>query len=312
MNRHRLPVLAALLPLLLLQAAWPLGTGDLATDFTLPKHGSSQTVQLKNYAGNVIVLDFFAYWCPPCQASSPDVEENIQKYYKQKGGNPNGVPVQLISLNIESSNPSQTDTFIQNGALELVLDDLSGQAYNQYSLGAIPLFVIINGASNTTKYKQWEILYKDAGYAGSSAFKAIIDTVALSGNTTTTTAAAAVTVSAGSDVTLSSSATSATLSGSASSSTGSISTYLWTLASGSGATIVSPNSASTLVTGLTSGTYVFRLTATNSSGGSNTDDVILTVGALTTASTSSSTSTTSNSTGYKPAAAGEGGGCLLK
>jgi hypothetical protein len=59
---------------------------------------------------------------------------------------------------------------------------------------------------------------------------------------------------------------------------GTISTYAWTKISGpSTFTITSPSAASTTITGLIEGTYVFRLTVTDNDGGTDTDDITITV-----------------------------------
>lgn len=61
-----------------------------------------------------------------------------------------------------------------------------------------------------------------------------------------------------------------------------ITTYAWTNISGPNTpTIVSTSSSKTSVTGLISGTYVFRLTVTNRNGQTNTDDVTLYVSSST-------------------------------
>ncbi|WP_165750494.1 Ig domain-containing protein, partial [Cellulophaga sp. Z1A5H] len=65
---------------------------------------------------------------------------------------------------------------------------------------------------------------------------------------------------------------SVTLTGSATDSDG-IATYTWTKISGGGSTIVTPTAASTLVTGLLEGTYIFRLTATDNLGSENFAEV---------------------------------------
>lgn len=59
---------------------------------------------------------------------------------------------------------------------------------------------------------------------------------------------------------------------------GTINTYLWTKMSGPATfTITNPNNASTTITGLVAGTYVFRLTVTDDDGAQDTDDVQITV-----------------------------------
>lgn len=60
---------------------------------------------------------------------------------------------------------------------------------------------------------------------------------------------------------------------------GTIVAYAWTKISGTGGTITSPSTASTTVTGLTSGVYVFQLRVYDNLGDTNTDQVTITVSA---------------------------------
>ncbi len=70
---------------------------------------------------------------------------------------------------------------------------------------------------------------------------------------------------------------SVTLSGSATAGTGTIASYLWTKISGGIGTITNPNTASTTVTGLDIGTYLFQLTVTDNSGFQGKDTMQVTV-----------------------------------
>jgi cytochrome c biogenesis protein CcmG/thiol:disulfide interchange protein DsbE len=54
-----------------------------APDFTL-KRISGDPVSLKQFRGNIVLLDFWATWCPPCRQSIPELIE-LQKKYKDKG-----------------------------------------------------------------------------------------------------------------------------------------------------------------------------------------------------------------------------------
>ena len=82
------------------------------------------------------------------------------------------------------------------------------------------------------------------------------------------------TANAGNNITITLPTNSVTLTGSGNDPDGTITTYAWTRISGPlGYTIVSPNAATTSVTGLIAGTYVFRLTVTDNSGASAFDDV---------------------------------------
>ncbi len=86
------------------------------------------------------------------------------------------------------------------------------------------------------------------------------------------------TVSAGSNQTITLPTSSATLSGSASDADG-IASYAWSKVSGTGGTISSPSAASTTVTGLTAGSYTFKLTVTDTKGASSSANVSVTVNA---------------------------------
>lgn len=150
--------------------------GSTAPDFTVRNHATGQPLRLYNYAGCIIVLDFWAYWCGPCQSAAADMEPNIVQYYRNNGGNRWGAPVQVISISVDLSDPASANSFIQTYGLQLVGDDNSG-TYSRYGDGYIPYMVVINGATNSTNYGSWQVLHSQAGY-DRTAIKTAIDSVA--------------------------------------------------------------------------------------------------------------------------------------
>jgi hypothetical protein len=91
---------------------------------------------------------------------------------------------------------------------------------------------------------------------------------------------------AGPDKTITLPTNSVALSGSGSDADGSIASYSWSKVSGpSGSSFSSTTSASTTVSGLVQGTYVFRLTVTDNLGATGSDDVTVTVNGATPPST---------------------------
>jgi len=50
--------------------------GDLAPDFTLPMYGGGE-VTLSELRGKVVLLDFWATWCPPCMQELSVVQEKV-------------------------------------------------------------------------------------------------------------------------------------------------------------------------------------------------------------------------------------------
>ena len=58
----------------------PLAIGTVAPDFTV-QDPSGAPVHLSDYKGKVVVIDFWATWCGPCQAAMPHTNE-IAKEFK--------------------------------------------------------------------------------------------------------------------------------------------------------------------------------------------------------------------------------------
>lgn len=58
----------------------PVGieVGDRAPNFTLPDL-NGRSVSLSDFRGHVVIIDFWASWCPPCRASMPA----LRKYYEE-------------------------------------------------------------------------------------------------------------------------------------------------------------------------------------------------------------------------------------
>ncbi len=71
------------------EAAPPEPTADASTgsikaaDFTL-KSVTGEDISLSDYAGKVVILDFWATWCPPCRMEIPHFND-LAKEYGDKG-----------------------------------------------------------------------------------------------------------------------------------------------------------------------------------------------------------------------------------
>ncbi len=136
---------------------------QIANDFTITNRANNQPLHLADFAGKILVLDFFAYWCGPCKQSSPQLEIYIQQYYASLGGNPHGVPVQVVAIETDNTNPALTASFVSNAGIDFSALDGPG-AYSQFGSGGIPQFVIINCVAGSPTNPQYQVLYSQAGY----------------------------------------------------------------------------------------------------------------------------------------------------
>lgn len=105
-----------------------------APDFTLPLLGGGE-VSLSGLKGKVVVLDFWASWCPPCVATLPGTADVAQKYADRN--------VVVYAINVNEA-PEEIEAFLKanNISIPTALARQSG-VDRQYGVQYIPqLFVI--------------------------------------------------------------------------------------------------------------------------------------------------------------------------
>ena len=155
--------------------------GEVVEDFALIDRATRQPVSLSDFAGRIVLLDWFAWWCPFCQAAAPQLLEGIDTYYEARNGNPDGIEVVHVGVNLQSGQEAQTQNFVNRAGLNLVLEDFNRTVARRFASGGQPIFAIINGVANSPSHRQWELLYSQLGYGQTTfpveTFRAAIDSV---------------------------------------------------------------------------------------------------------------------------------------
>ncbi|MBL8049606.1 MAG: TlpA family protein disulfide reductase [Anaerolineales bacterium] len=105
--------------------------GFLAPDFTLNTLDGSQ-ITLSTLRGKIVVINFWATWCPPCRAETPALQNSFEQYKD----------VDIVILGIDLANQDSIDNvknFVRDFTLTYpILLDIEGKVANLYQNNALP------------------------------------------------------------------------------------------------------------------------------------------------------------------------------
>jgi thiol-disulfide isomerase/thioredoxin len=119
-----------------LTTAHATDVGQPAPQFTLPTLQQDQPTSLKQYAGKVIYLDFWASWCAPCRTSFPLLNKLHEKLKAQ------GFEVVAINLDEDKAN---AEKFLKEFPVGFtVLRDAKGEWADQFVVESMPTSFILD------------------------------------------------------------------------------------------------------------------------------------------------------------------------
>ncbi len=115
--------------------------GHPAPEITL-ETTAGETVNLSDFKGKPVLINFWATWCPPCRAEMPD----FQALHRELGDD-----VVVFSVNASSQDNGDVNAFMEEFGITFpVLLDKTGLAGVTYNVRGLPttVFVDRNGVIN--------------------------------------------------------------------------------------------------------------------------------------------------------------------
>jgi peroxiredoxin len=116
-------------------------SGPAAPAFAL-ENTEGKSVALADYKGKVVILNFWATWCPPCRREIPDFIE-LQKEYGSKG-------LQIVGVSVDQEGWKVVKPFVAQNGINYPVLLYTEEVYNAYQQlispqeqGAIPCTFII-------------------------------------------------------------------------------------------------------------------------------------------------------------------------
>ena len=114
--------------------------GDSAPDFAI-KTDTGRTVSVANFGGKLLVLNFWASWCPPCVEETPSLSRFAQEY-ASKG-------VVVLGLSVDHNEQAYREFLRKFQPAFLTARD--GKVHEDYGTFMYPETYIINARGKVLK-----------------------------------------------------------------------------------------------------------------------------------------------------------------
>ena len=122
--------------------------GNQALDFELAALDGSN-IALSDYQGQIIIMNMWATWCPPCRAEMPGLERFYQTY-KSDG-------VVVLAVNGQEPESTVRPFIAANNFTFPVLLDVDGTVGRQYATHSFPTTFVIDRNGRIQHVKVGEI-----------------------------------------------------------------------------------------------------------------------------------------------------------
>jgi len=110
--------------------------GAVAPDFALPGLDGA-AFRLSDYRGKVVLLNFWATWCPPCRAEMPSMEK-LYQVYRDRG-------LVILAVSGDRGGKAVVESFVQErGVTFPILLDPANEVFAQYGVRGLPTSYLLD------------------------------------------------------------------------------------------------------------------------------------------------------------------------
>jgi len=106
---------------------------------------------IDDFKGKLVVLNFWATWCPPCRLEMPSMEKLYQEF--------KGQGLEVVAINFMEREKAITSFLKENGFSFPVLLDKKGEIARKYGVHGLPVTYLIarngNLLAKSMGYKDW-------------------------------------------------------------------------------------------------------------------------------------------------------------
>ena len=114
----------------------PPKEGSVAPDFTL-KDLSGRDVRLKDLQGKLVLVNFWATWCPPCRGEVPSMVKLNEAMA--------GKPFQMLAISIDEGGREAVESFFRTSGAKLpVLLDTEQKICKTYGTTGVPETFVVD------------------------------------------------------------------------------------------------------------------------------------------------------------------------
>lgn len=126
-----------------------LKAGEVAPEISAPDT-LGQMVNLSDFKGSYVVVDFWATWCPDCRHELPDLKTVYSEF---KDAEVAGKPVKFLSVSFDRDEEAWKKMIREEGLEWAQCGDIGAkwkdsQITGAYSLGWIPTFYLVDPEGN--------------------------------------------------------------------------------------------------------------------------------------------------------------------